>query len=111
MTIICRYCKKGNVSSASYCVNCGKVLNDANIKMVVPKKEFESLMNQKRVLEDTVRKFENLDESRVEQIQKLQKEINDIESAINPRFFNAPLSHIQHSFTTSLYQSVFLRSR
>jgi large subunit ribosomal protein L7/L12 len=87
MTIICRYCKKGNVSSASYCVNCGKVLNDANIKMVVPKKEFESLMNQKRVLEDTVRKFENLDESRVEQIQKLQKEINDISNDKQDSFY------------------------
>ena len=80
-TIICRYCKKGNIASASYCVNCGKVLNDANIKMVVPKKEFESLMNQKRVLEDTVRKLEYLDESRIEQIRKLQK--NDAENNNN----------------------------
>ena len=44
MTIICRYCKKANVSSASYCVNCGKVLNDANIKMVVPKKDLKNVL-------------------------------------------------------------------
>lgn len=77
MVIVCKYCKKSNNPTASYCVNCGKLLSDKSIKIVISKNEFDSLRRQKGLLEDRVRTLEILDKSRVEQIEKLQKDIDE----------------------------------
>ena len=77
MVIVCKYCKKSNNPTASYCVNCGKPLSDKSIKIVMSKTEFDSLRRQKGLLEDRIRTLEILDKSRVEQIEKLQKDIDE----------------------------------
>ena len=94
MSVICKYCKKTNDSTASYCVNCGRVLNDKYIKIVIAKTEFESLKRQNGILEDQVRKLEILENSRVEQIEKLQKDIDEGNKSKQGSFYSVTLKNV-----------------
>ena len=76
MNIICKHCKYSNDISASYCVKCGRLLDGANVKVVIPQDTYDSLKRQNKSMEDRVRSLEQLDALRLEKIQGLQKDLD-----------------------------------
>lgn len=76
--MVCKYCKTSNASNAAYCVNCGRLLNGAKAKIVLAKDEYESLKLEKSQLEGKITSLTNLDNMRLEKIQSLQNEIDNL---------------------------------
>jgi ribosomal protein L7/L12 len=86
MSIKCTNIKCGHINADenSYCVKCGKLLSGVSEKAIVNKSDFDNLNNEIRGLErekkqsvDRIKTLLMIDKSRVEQIGRLQKKLDD----------------------------------